>query len=295
MAVQINSETIRVAATQMMCSFDVETNIANAEKMVRDAASQGANIILIQELFSSLYFCQEQNPEHFALAQARDGPLIQKFSALALELGVVLPLSFFEQSNNSYFNSLALIDADGSILGIYRKSHIPDGPGYQEKFYFSPGDSGFTVWDTKFGKIGVAICWDQWFPECARAMVLQGAEVLFYPTAIGSEPPNPSYDSKDHWQRVMQGHSAANMVPVVASNRVGTEAFPGSSITFYGSSFITDATGKKIEEADNVSEVILCSDIDLGANRLLRHSWGLFRDRRPDLYGSILKLDGKIP
>eukprot|EP00638_Chattonella_subsalsa_P005882 CAMPEP_0117753738 /NCGR_PEP_ID=MMETSP0947-20121206/12411_1 /TAXON_ID=44440 /ORGANISM="Chattonella subsalsa, Strain CCMP2191" /LENGTH=221 /DNA_ID=CAMNT_0005572691 /DNA_START=305 /DNA_END=970 /DNA_ORIENTATION=- len=213
-------------------------------------------------------------------------------SQLAAELNVVLPISFFERANNAYFNSIMIIDANGEKLGIYRKSHIPDGPGYQEKFYFSPGDTGFKVWDTKYGKIGVAICWDQWFPEAARAMVLQGAEILFYPTAIGSEPQDPTLNSKAHWQRVMQGHSAANMVPVVVSNRIGKEDFPGSSITFYGSSFITDATGEKIQEADEVSQAILIAEVDIQQNQATRASWGLFRDRRPDLYQPLLTLDG---
>mmetsp|Transcript_5904 Transcript_5904/g.8101 ORF Transcript_5904/g.8101 Transcript_5904/m.8101 type:complete len:294 (+) Transcript_5904:106-987(+) len=283
---------VKVAATQIACSSQKDANLSLVEEVVREAASQGANIILLQELFSSLYFCQEQTQENFGLAENEDGPLITRMSQLAAELNVVLPISFFERANNAYFNSIMIIDANGEKLGIYRKSHIPDGPGYQEKFYFSPGDTGFKVWDTKYGKIGVAICWDQWFPEAARAMVLQGAEILFYPTAIGSEPQDPTLNSKAHWQRVMQGHSAANMVPVVVSNRIGKEDFPGSSITFYGSSFITDATGEKIQEADEVSQAILIAEVDIQQNQATRASWGLFRDRRPDLYQPLLTLDG---
>uniref|UniRef100_A0A6V3CGA1 CN hydrolase domain-containing protein n=1 Tax=Heterosigma akashiwo TaxID=2829 RepID=A0A6V3CGA1_HETAK len=284
--------TVKVAATQIACSDDYDANLAQAEELVREAASKGANIILLQELFAGLYFCQEQTQANFKHAEPADGPIVQKFSALAAELGVVLPISFFEKANNAYYNSLVVIDADGSVLDLYRKSHIPDGPGYQEKFYFSPGDTGFKVWETQFGKIGVAICWDQWFPEAARSMVLQGAEILFYPTAIGSEPQDPTINSRDHWQRTMQGHSAANIVPVVASNRVGREEFPGSSITFYGSSFITDEKGAKVQEADEESRTILISEVDISRNQATRASWGLFRDRRPELYKTLLTLDG---
>lgn len=229
------SRTVRVAATQMPCSDDIETNTDAAELLVRAAVQQGANIVLLQELFEGLYFCQEQKGQYYDLAHEEEGhPLIARFADLAQELGIVIPISFFEKANNVYYNSVVVIDSDGTNLGKYRKSHIPDGPGYQEKFYFTPGDTGFKVFQTSFGVIGVGICWDQWFPECARAMVLQGAEILLYPTAIGSEPTNPTYDSSGHWTRTMQGHAAANMVPVVASNRIGTETFAQSSITFYG-------------------------------------------------------------
>jgi N-carbamoylputrescine amidase len=216
-------------------------------------------------------------------------------SALAVELGVVLPVSFFERANNAYYNSLAMIDADGRCLGLYRKSHIPDGPGYQEKFYFNPGDTGFKVWRTRFGTIGAAVCWDQWFPEAARAMALQGAELLLYPTAIGSEPQNPALNSRDHWQRAMQGHAAANLMPLVASNRIGAEQGESCAITFYGSSFIADQTGAKVAEAGADERAVLTAAFDLDEIRAQRAAWGLFRDRRPDLYGPLLTLDGRPP
>jgi N-carbamoylputrescine amidase len=216
-------------------------------------------------------------------------------SALAAELSVVLPVSFFERANTAYYNALAMIDADGRNLGVYRKSHIPDGPGYQEKFYFNPGDSGFKVWRTRFCALGAAVCWDQWFPEAARAMALQGAEVLFYPTAIGSEPQDPGLNSKDHWQRTMQGHAAANLVPLVAANRIGREDGESCTLTFHGHSFITDQTGAKVAEAGADERAILTASFDLDAIRAQRASWGLFRDRRPDLYGPLLTLDGTTP
>ena len=206
---------------------------------------------------------------------------------------MVLPVSFFERGNNAYFNSVAIIDADGRNLGLYRKSHIPDGPGYQEKFYFSPGDTGFKAWDTRVGRIGVGICWDQWFPEAARVMALQGAEILLYPTAIGSEPSDPSLVTTGHWQRTMQGHAAANIMPVIASNRIGTEKGEKYSMTFYGSSFIASHTGEKVAEADRVSESVLTATFDLDEVRRYRQSWGVFRDRRPDLYYPLLSLDGR--
>jgi len=283
-----------VAATQMSCSDNLESNTAKAEALVREAAAKGANIILLQELFETLYFCQEQSPQNFLLAHtSTDDSFFQRFANLARELNVVLPISFFERANNAFYNSILIIDADGTKLGIYRKSHIPDGPGYQEKYYFTPGDTGFRVWDTKFGRIGVAICWDQWFPESARAMALQGAEIIFYPTAIGSEPPAPGYNSFPHWQRAMQGHSATNMVPVVASNRIGTENFPNSFITFYGHSFITDNTGKILQELDNSSEGVITAEFDLDELAFNRFGWGLFRDRRTDIYNVLLTKDGK--
>ena len=285
--------TVTVAATQMACTWDTDENIATADRLVREAAAKGANIILIQELFETPYFCKDQKAEYFSLASPFEGnPLLARMSRLAAELGVVLPVSFFERSNNAYFNSLALIDSDGRILGVYRKSHIPDGPGYQEKFYFTPGDTGFRVWQTRAGCIGVGICWDQWFPEAARSMALMGAEVLLYPTAIGSEPHAPDLDTQAHWQRVMQGHSGANMVPVVASNRYGTEEGTSCTLSFYGSSFITDGYGAIVEQARRHGDHTLVHSFDLDQLAEARAAWGLFRDRRPDLYLPILSLDG---
>ena len=285
--------SVTVAATQMACTWDREANLRTAEDLVREAAGRGAQIVLLQELFETPYFCKDQKEEHFALAREADGhPVLARMSALAAELGVVLPVSFFERANTAYYNALAMIDADGRPLGVYRKSHIPDGPGYQEKFYFNPGDSGFKVWRTRFGALGAAVCWDQWFPEAARAMALQGAEVLFYPTAIGSEPQDPGLNSKDHWQRVMQGHAAANLMPLVASNRIGREAGESCALTFHGHSFIADQTGAKVAEAGAEARAILTATFDLDAIRAQRASWGLFRDRRPDLYAPLLTLDG---
>lgn len=285
---------ITVAATQMACSWDTEANLDEAEALVRDAAGQGAQIILLQELFETPYFCMDQKQEHFALAHpAGENPVLDRMQPLAAELQVVLPVSFFERANNAYYNSLAVIDADGRDLGLYRKSHIPDGPGYQEKFYFNPGDTGFRVWQTAYGAIGVGICWDQWFPEAARAMALQGAEILFYPTAIGSEPQDPNLISKDHWQRTMQGHAAANMTPLVASNRIGREESETCGITFYGSSFIADQTGEKRAEASQDSREVLVATFDLDEIRQQRATWGLFRDRRPELYSPLQTLDGQ--
>ena len=284
---------VSLATTQMACVDDKGTNIELAEQLVRDAAARGAQIILLQELFEKPYFCKDMKDDFFAFAHAGvDNPLVARFQAVARELSVVLPVSFYERANNAYFNSIAIVDADGSVLGVYRKSHIPHGPGYQEKYYFSPGDTGFKVWDTAYARIGVAICWDQWFPESARIMSLMGAEVLMYPTAIGSEPDAPDLDSSGHWQRTMQGHSAANCVPVVASNRIGTEKGSSCDLTFYGSSFITDQTGDKVVEGDRQTQDVLVADFDLDAVQDYRTSWGLFRDRRPDLYGGILNLDG---
>ena len=288
--------TVTVAATQMACSWDTDENIATADRLVREAAAKGANIILIQELFETPYFCQDQMAEFHALAHPLEGnPLVRHFARLAADLGVVLPVSYFEKAGKAHYNSLAIVDADGTVLGNYRKSHIPDGPGYQEKFYFSPGDTGFKVWKTRFGTIGCGICWDQWFPEAARSMALMGAEILFYPTAIGSEPHDPTIDSAAHWQRAMQGHAASNMVPVVASNRIGTEeGRNGTSMTFYGSSFIADQTGEKIAEADRTGEAVLTATFDLDAIERQRWGWGLFRDRRPELYGAVATLDGAV-
>lgn len=288
--------TVTVAAMQMACSWDREGTIARAEALVRQAASQGAQVILLQELFETPYFCQDQRAEFFELAKPLEGnPLIAHFAKLAAELSVVLPVSFFEKAGQAFFNSVAIVDADGAVLGRYRKSHIPDGPGYTEKYYFSPGDSGFKVWQTRYAKIGVGICWDQWFPEAARSMALKGAELLLYPTAIGSEPQDPTIDSAAHWQRVMQGHASANIMPVIASNRIGTEpGKSGTEITFYGSSFITDQTGQMLCEADRASETVLTATFDLDGIARQRQAWGLFRDRRPDLYGTIASLDGSV-
>jgi N-carbamoylputrescine amidase len=278
--------TLTLAITQMKCSWDIDANIAKAEALVREAAGKGANLILLQELFETPYFCSEQNAEHLELAQPFEGnSLIAHFAALAGELGVVLPISFFERTERQFFNSIAIADADGSVLGLYRKTHIPDGNGYQEKFYFTPGDTGFRVWDTAVGRIGVGICWDQWFPETARAMSLMGADVLLYPTAIGSEPQDPTLNSRDHWRRTMQGHAAANMAVLAASNRVGVEKV-GHELTFYGGSFIADETGGMVADMDT-DEGIAMASFDLEAIRKTRAAWGIFRDRRPERYGAI--------
>jgi N-carbamoylputrescine amidase len=285
---------VTLAATQMACDWDTEANVARAEALVREAAGRGANVVLIQELFETPYFCPDQKRELFALAKPfEDNPLIARMSALAAELGVVLPVSFFERANNAYYNSLAMVDADGAVLGLYRKSHIPDGPGYQEKFYFNPGDTGFRVFETRYGTVGSGICWDQWFPECARAMALMGAEMLFYPTAIGNEPQDAGIDSKDHWQRTMQGHAAANMVPLVGSNRVGTEEAEAATMTFYGHSFIAGPTGEIVAQAGGGSQEVVTATFDLDAIREQRAGWGFFRDRRPELYDPLLTLDGR--
>jgi N-carbamoylputrescine amidase len=284
---------VTFAATQFACSEHAAENLGRAERLVREAAGRGAQVILLQELFETPYFCKDHLASHFDLARPVAGnPVLERFQRLARELGVVLPFSFFERANNAYFNSLAMIDADGALLGVYRKSHIPEGPGYHEKYYFSPGDTGFRVWRTRYGVLGVGICWDQWFPEAARCMALMGAEALLYPTAIGSEPHDASIDSRDHWQRCMQGHAAANVMPLIASNRIGVERGEKYEMTFYGSSFIADPTGAKVVEADRGGEAILTATFDLDAIRAQRHAWGVFRDRRPELYAPILTLDG---
>ena len=284
---------VTVAATQMACSNETDKNVSNAEKLVRQAASEGAQIILIQELFESQYFCMDQKEELFELSKPFENhPTIEKFSELAKELKVVLPVSFFEKANRAHYNSVAIVDADGSILGKYRKSHIPDGPGYQEKFYFNPGDTGFKVWNTKYAKIGVGICWDQWFPEAARSMVLSGAELLLYPTAIGGEPEDDGFDSSDMWQRAMIGHSASNQIPVIASNRIGTEKGIDIENYFYGRSFVTNHIGDKIAEGSRDKEEVLIGKINLSEAETLRNVWGVFRDRRPELYKGLLNLDG---
>lgn len=284
---------IKVAATQMRCSVQKELNIAKAEALVREAASKGAQIILLQELFESLYFCQVEDPGFFRLATSlHTNHAVAHFSPIAKELEVVLPISFFEKQNQACYNSVAVIDADGSVMGVYRKTHIPDGPGYEEKYYFNPGDTGFHVWPTRYAKIGIGICWDQWFPETARCLALQGADILFYPTAIGTEPVNPDYDSRDHWRTCMRGHSGANMVPVVASNRTGTETIGNATMTFYGSSFITDNKGALVDRMNRTAEGTICADIDLDLLATERRAWGIFRDRRPAHYASILTSDG---
>ncbi len=286
--------SVTVAAIQLACSWDLPANLERAERLVRAAHAQGAQIILLPELFATPYFCIDQDVRHLRLAQsADDSALLRRFGALARELAVVLPISFFERSGNVYFNSLAVFDADGSRLGIYRKSHIPDGPGYQEKFYFTPGDTGFKVWQTRFGCIGVGICWDQWFPESARIMALAGAELLLYPTAIGSEPPPaPPVDSRLHWQRTQQGHAAANLMPLVAANRFGVEQSerdPSLTLRFYGSSFIADASGGLAAEAAIEGETVISVRFDLDQLSAARHNWFVFRDRRPDLYAPIAR------
>ena len=285
---------IKVAATQMSCSWEIEENISKAKILIDKAAKKGANIILLQELFQTPYFCIQYDEDIFKLAQTfENNKILDQMSKIAKDLNVVLPISFFEKDNNAYFNSIAVINADGNILGKYRKSHIPDGPGYLEKYYFNPGNTGFKVWETKFGKIGIGICWDQWFPEAARIMALKGAEILFYPTAIGDEIMS-EYDSSSAWQRVMQGHAAANIVPVVASNRIGSETVKDQTNGFYGKSFICDRTGNIISEASKDKEEIIIAEIDIEENHLFRRNWGLFRDRRVDLYKELLTLDGKI-
>jgi len=286
---------VTLAATQMACTWDIAENLERAELLVRQAAADGADIVLLQELFATPYFCLDQDMRHTKLAAPVTGhPVLERFGRLAAELGVVLPLSIFERSGTVFFNSLAVIDADGSVMGVYRKSHVPEFKGYQEKHYFSPGDTGFKVWRTRAGVLGVGICWDQWFPEAARCMALMGAEVLLYPTAIGSDPGSPGTDSSGAWQRVQQGHAAANVVPVVVSNRVGRESGDDRAIEFYGSSFIADHEGAKLVEAGRDEQTVLTTAVDLDASAVHRERWAFFRDRRPDLYGRLLTLDGRL-
>jgi N-carbamoylputrescine amidase len=280
-----------LALAQFSMSPKYEENIAKADSFIAKAASKGAELVLLPELFEGPYFCQIEDYANFDLAEdASDSKTLKHFQKIAKEYKVVLPLSFFEKDGNCYFNSLAVIDNDGTILGIYRKSHIPTGECYEEKFYFTPGDTGFKVFNTSIGKLGVGICWDQWFPETARILTLLGAEMIVYPTAIGSEPVLPK-DSKDHWQNVMKGHAAANIVPVLAANRVGLEKAKNSSMKFFGSSFIADQHGEKVAEANRDEETILLATFDLKAIDKERQNWGVFRDRRPELYGDLLKLD----
>ena len=279
---------IKAAAIQMKCSTNPKESLSHAEEMVREAAANGANVILLPELFEREYFCQQRRYDFYQYAKTvEENKAVQMGKRLAKELQVVLPISFYEKAGNTAFNTIAIIDADGTILGTYRKTHIPDGLPYAEKFYFTPGDTGFKVWKTKYADIGVGICWDQWFPEAARSMALLGAELLFYPTAIGSEP-TLNIDSKSHWQHAMQGHAAANIMPVIASNRIGTETDDESSMTFYGSSFIADQTGTIVEEADRETESVLVHEFDLDAIAQMRREWGVFRDRRPEMYGTLM-------
>jgi N-carbamoylputrescine amidase len=277
---------VTVAALQTALTDDVGTNVKRVTELVREAHGKGARIILPSELFEGHYFCQTQKEDDFARAQPADGhPTIRHFQELAKQLGIVIPVSFFEAAGPEHYNSIAVIDADGTNLGVYRKSHIPDGPGYQEKFFFKPGNTGFRAFATKHGTIGVAICWDQWFPEAARAMTLAGADILFYPTAIGSEPEEPDFDSAQSWQRVMIGHAVANSVGVVAANRVGSEG----GMTFYGSSFVCDARGDKLAELGRSEPGIALANLDIAQIRRIRASMGFFRDRRPDLYGNLTR------
>ena len=278
---------VKVSAIQMSMSEDKKSNLLKAEKLVRKASENGAQIILLPELFEGLYFCKDMDKKYFSWANARENnKLIEHFSVLAKELNVVILVSYFEKSEENYFNSLVVIDSDGTVMDNYRKTHIPDGPGYEEKFYFKPGDTGFKVYNTAYGKIGVGICWDQWFCETARALTLMGAEIIFYPTAIGSEP-EIGLDSKDHWQRVQMGHAATNTAPVVVANRIGEEVGDSCTLTFYGSSFITDYTGAKIAEASRDKEEIIYAEFDLDENKKQREYWGLTRDRRPESYKTI--------
>lgn len=279
---------IKISATQMPCTWNRQATLDKADHLVREATQKGANIILLQELFETPYFCQLQKFQYMELATTlEENPAVEHFKKLAKELDVVLPISFFERAGNTQFNSIAIIDADGEILGVYRKTHIPDGLPYAEKFYFTPGDTGFKVWNTKYGRIGVGICWDQWFPETARSLALQGAEILLFPTAIGSEP-TLEKDSRIHWRNTMAGHAAANMMPVVASNRIGRETDEDSEMTFYGSSFIADNHGEIVEQADDCTETVLVHEFDLDELARERREWGIFRDRRPEMYKTIL-------
>lgn len=284
-----------LAMIQMSVSRTMEDNLLKAEQLVREAAGRGAHIILLPELFENHYFCQLEREEYFSWAHPLDQhPFVGRFQKLAAQLGVVLPLSFFEKAGQAHFNSLVLIDADGQRLGLYRKSHIPDGPGYEEKYYFNPGDSGFRTWSTRFGRIGVGICWDQWFPECARIMALQGADLLLYPTAIGSEPLDQvdTPNTPAMWQRAMQGHAVSNSAYVGAANRIGRESFENSDCTFYGHSFICDYRGEKLVEAAADFEGSIAAPLDFAQAQKFRAGMGFFRDRRPDLYRPLLSLDG---
>jgi N-carbamoylputrescine amidase len=284
------SDYATIGVIQAAFTSSVEANVKRMTEFAHEAASRGANVVLLPELFEGPYFCREENDRFFAWARPFAGhPTIEHFRSVAADLCVVIPVSFFEKAGQAYFNSIAIIDADGTVLGIYRKSHIPDGPGYEEKFYFHPGNTGFKVWPTRHGIVGVGICWDQWFPECARAMVLMGADMLLYPSAIGSEPDDPELDTKDPWQRVMIGHAVANVVPVAAANRVGTEG----TQEFYGHSFIANHRGDIVAGSGRRDEGVLVASFDLAAARRERAAFGFFRDRRPELYGVLTTADGK--
>ena len=285
------TRTITVAALQTAYGEDMAANITRTEGLIRDAAGQGAQVVLPSELFQGHYFCVSQEERWFATAYPwREHPAVKALAPLAGALGVVIPISIFEREGPHYYNSVVMADADGSLLGVYRKSHIPDGPGYQEKYYFRPGDTGFKVWDTRFGRVGVGICWDQWYPECARAMTLMGAEVLLYPTAIGSEPHDPTLDTAAPWRRAMQGHAVSNVIPVVGANRIGFEpwdGYPNGGQLFYGSSFISDHRGDLVQAFGREDEGSLVATFDLDFLKTHRAAWGFFRDRRPDLYGAL--------
>lgn len=292
---------VSVAAVQAGYTWDLDSNLEKAEGLVREAAAQGAQIILLSELFEAPYFPIQTDEKHFDLAQSlAESKAVNHFKNIAKELEVVLPVSFYERENQALYNSIAIIDADGSTLGVYRKTHIPDSPGYCEKFFFIPGDTGFKVWHTRYAPIGVAICWDQWFPETARAMALMGAELLFFPTAIGSEPQDAGLVSTDHWQNVQCGHAAANIMPLIASNRIGRETHKNVfdqnakdvEITFYGSSFISNEHGQKVKVAGKDEQCILVHTFDLDDIQKTRTSWGIFRDRRPEMYNVLLSSDG---
>jgi N-carbamoylputrescine amidase len=284
------SRTVTVAVVQCALGDDVATNVARVARLTELAADRGAQVVCLPELLEGPYFCREEDPAFAAWAQELDGhPTVARFREIAARRRLVIPVSLFERAGPATYNSVVMLDADGSVLGTYRKSHIPDGPGYEEKYYFRPGDTGFRVWRTAWGTVGVGICWDQWFPECARAMALLGAEVLLYPTAIGSEPAMPEADNKDPWQRVMIGHAVANGMPVAAANRVGVE----DGQTFFGSSFVADPRGDKVAELDRVEEGVALAAFDLDALVLRRAEWGFFRDRRPELYGVLTTADGR--
>lgn len=277
-----------VAAIQTSYSGDMKANIDKTAHFIREAAKQGANVILPSELFQGLYFCTHQDAKWFDTAHPADThPCVTAMAPLAKELGVVIPVSIFEKAGQEYYNSVVMIDDRGELMGVYRKTHIPDGVGYQEKYYFKPGNTGFKVWNTRFGKIGVGICWDQWFPEAARAMTLQGAEFLFYPTAIGSEPYDSAVDSSLPWQRAMIGHAVSNAIPVIAANRIGTENANGADQSFYGCSFIAGQNGDLLQSFGKSEEGILLQSFDREALAHYRAAWGFFRDRRPEMYGDI--------
>jgi N-carbamoylputrescine amidase len=287
------ARTLTLGVIQTSYGNDMDANIAKTVDLVRATAAKGAQVVLPSELFQGPYFCVSQEERWFATAHPwREHPCVTALAPVAAELGVVIPVSIFEREGPHYFNSLVMLDADGSALGVYRKSHIPDGPGYQEKYYFRPGDTGFRVWDTRHGRIGVGICWDQWYPEAARAMALMGAEAILYPTAIGSEPHDSSLDTRDPWRRVMQGHAVANVIPVAASNRIRHEPGPGGGQAFYGSSFIADHRGDLIADLDRTSEGVATATFDLDFLATHRAAWGFFRDRRTDLYEALLP--GKV-